>query len=69
MDAMKKLSFVACLLMLAPALASTSCGTARGFGQDLQKVGNRIETKADETGGAAPPPAPAPAQPTVPYAY
>lgn len=35
---------------------STSCSTTRGFGQDLQKVGNRIEERADATGGAVSPP-------------
>jgi predicted small secreted protein len=33
---------------------STSCATTRGFGQDLQKVGNKLENEADATGGAVP---------------
>lgn len=35
-------------------LASTSCATTKGFGQDLQKVGSRLEDRADATGGAQP---------------
>jgi predicted small secreted protein len=35
---------------------SSSCATTKGFGQDLQKVGNRLENQADATGGAAPAP-------------
>lgn len=33
-----------------------SCAATRGLGQDLQKVGNRIEDRADATGGARPDP-------------
>ncbi len=48
------------LLAAAAAISfSTSCATTRGFGQDLQKVGNKLENQADSTGGAAPAPAPA----------
>jgi predicted small secreted protein len=46
------------LLAAAAAISfSTSCATTRGFGQDLQKVGNKLENQADSTGGAAPAPA------------
>lgn len=34
------------------AFATTSCATTKGFGRDVQKVGNKIETKAERTGGA-----------------
>lgn len=34
------------------AIASTSCATTKGFGRDVQKVGDKIERKADQTGGA-----------------
>lgn len=37
------------LLILASALAvafSTSCGTVRGFGQDVENVGENIEESA-----------------------
>lgn len=67
---MKKFKLAACLLALAAPFISTSCSTTKGFGQDLQKVGSRLENQADATGGTAPaaPTAPAPA-PGVPYAY
>ncbi len=29
-----------------------SCATTKGFGQDLQKVGGKLESRADATGGA-----------------
>lgn len=32
-------------------LATTSCSTTRGFGRDVQKVGEKIETEAVQTGG------------------
>lgn len=51
-------------LLLAAAAAtalSTSCATTKGFGQDLQKVGNNLENKANESGGAAPASTPPPA--------
>lgn len=44
-------------LIAAAAIAtvlSTSCATTRGFGQDLQKVGNKLENEAVATGGTAP---------------
>lgn len=34
------------------ALSATSCATSKGFGRDVQKVGDKIETAADKTGGA-----------------
>jgi predicted small secreted protein len=33
---------------------TTSCATTKGFGQDLQKVGSRLENRAEATGGTAP---------------
>jgi predicted small secreted protein len=51
------------LLLIVTALASigllAACSTAEGFGRDLQKVGKRMENRADATGGTAPEPAPA----------
>lgn len=72
--AMKKFQISVLLLSAISTVFSTSCATTKGFGQDLQKVGSRIENKANSTGGAepasapasAPTPAPAPA---VPSAY
>lgn len=51
---MKSLPVIALLAAAAGIALSTSCSTTRGFGQDLQKVGNRLETRADATGGAVP---------------
>jgi entericidin B len=34
------------------ALSATSCATTKGFGRDVEKVGNKIENAADRTGGA-----------------
>lgn len=51
---MKYLQITAALLALFATTFSTSCAATRGFGQDLQKVGNRIENRADATGGAQP---------------
>jgi predicted small secreted protein len=51
---MKHLQITALFLSLAATAFTTSCAATKGLGQDLQKVGNRIETRADETGGAQP---------------
>jgi predicted small secreted protein len=40
---MKKMTI---LLAVAFAFLVAGCNTARGFGQDLQKVGEKIEDKA-----------------------
>jgi predicted small secreted protein len=77
MEDMKHIRFILLSLTATGAVFSTSCATTRGFGQDLQKVGDRIETRAERTGGADPvarPPlidtAPtAPAAPATPSAY
>lgn len=37
------------LLLLAVLGASSSCNTTRGFGEDLQKLGQEIEDEAEET--------------------
>lgn len=73
---MKHLQISAILLAAFGTALSTSCSTTKGFGQDLQKVGNRIEHRAESTGGTAPEPAstgiytqPAAPAPTVPSAY
>ena len=37
---------IATLLALCFAFALAGCNTVRGFGQDVQKVGDKIEEKA-----------------------
>ncbi|HIY72180.1 MAG TPA: entericidin A/B family lipoprotein, partial [Candidatus Luteimonas excrementigallinarum] len=32
----------------------TACNTVRGAGQDVQKVGEKVEDAAEETGGTDP---------------
>lgn len=39
------------LLAFASGAILSSCSTTAGFGQDLQKVGSKLENKAEETGG------------------
>lgn len=54
------------------ALGLAACSTTEGFGRDLQKVGKRLEKRADNTGGTAPEkaapsvPAPPPPPPAAP---
>ena len=43
---------LAVLATAAFAIGSTSCATTKGFGHDVEKVGNKIERKAAQTGGA-----------------
>lgn len=62
---MKVSSITAVTLALFATVFSTSCAATKGFGQDLQKVGSRIENRADATGGARPD---AVAMPPVPTA-
>lgn len=50
MKHLRALAFLAAALGFA---ASTSCATTRGFGQDLQKVGGKLEAEAEATGGTA----------------
>ncbi len=39
---------IAALLTLSVAFMLAGCNTAKGFGQDLQKVGEKIEDKAKQ---------------------
>lgn len=48
---MKLIRIIALALAGAGVALSVSCNTTRGFGQDLQKVGEKMEEKAEETGG------------------
>ena len=48
---MKKNLIRFALLAFTSGVILTSCNTTKGFGEDLQKIGGRLETKADETGG------------------
>ncbi len=43
---MKKITTLLALSLAAVAFMLAGCNTARGFGQDLQKVGEKIEDKA-----------------------
>ncbi len=64
------LQTTAALLALSATVFSTSCAATKGFGQDLQKVGSRIETRADATGGAQADASAVPPVPTrAPSAY
>lgn len=42
-----------CLLMLSAFFAGSlaACNTVKGAGQDVQKVGGKLEDSADKTGG------------------
>jgi predicted small secreted protein len=61
-----KLKTLSLISLSASAIAlSSSCATTKGFGQDLQKLGGRIENRADETGGAQPAAPAAPATTTT----
>lgn len=42
-----------CLLMLSAFFAGTlaACNTVKGAGQDIQKVGGKMEESAEKTGG------------------
>jgi predicted small secreted protein len=51
-------------LAAVSAALSSSCATTKGFGQDLQKLGSRVEDRANATGGAEPD-RKAPAAPTT----
>jgi predicted small secreted protein len=64
---MKQLRTIALLSASLGLALSSSCSTTRGFGQDLQKVGNRLENRAEATGGTAP--EPAASNPAAPAAY
>ena len=49
---MKRLFAV--LLLVAFCLPLAACNTTKGFAKDLQKVGEKMEGAADETGGTDP---------------
>jgi predicted small secreted protein len=51
---MKSLKLALLLAMSVGSAFSTSCSTTKGFGQDLQKLGNKLENEAEATGGTAP---------------
>lgn len=42
------------LLCLFAAGVLSACNTTKGFGQDLQKVGEKMEEAAEDTGGTDP---------------
>jgi len=48
---MKIARIIALVLAGAGVAVSVSCNTTRGFGQDLQKVGEKMEERAERTGG------------------
>ncbi len=50
---MKRLS-VLLLLALFAAGTLTACNTTKGFAKDLQKVGEKMEGAADDSGGTDP---------------
>ncbi len=52
---MSTLKTIALVAAAAATALATSCATTRGFGQDLQKVGNNLENQAESTGGTVPP--------------
>jgi len=61
---------ISTILVSAAVLAlGNSCSTTKGFGQDLQKVGSRLEKRADASGGTAPPPSTGITAPGTPDAY
>ena len=62
---MKNLQIIALACAALGMAFLTSCATTRGFGQDLQKVGNRLENEADATGGAEPDRSTAPVTPSA----
>jgi predicted small secreted protein len=49
---MKHLKITLLLSLASASILATSCATTRGFGQDMEKVGNKIEHQANKTGGA-----------------
>jgi entericidin A len=50
---MKRLMSVMLLAMFSVGMLS-ACNTMKGAGKDVQKVGEKVEQKADETGGTKP---------------
>ena len=50
---MKKHITILFVAITAGICLSASCSTTKGLGQDLQKVGGKIEERAQATGGTA----------------
>lgn len=50
---MKRLSALLLLAMFSTGFLA-ACNTVKGAGQDVQKVGEKMEDKADDTGGTDP---------------
>lgn len=50
---MKRLMALMLLSMFSVA-ALSACNTVKGAGEDVQKVGEKMEQKADETGATEP---------------
>lgn len=50
----RRYAFLGCAMTVTGmfTLGSSSCATSKGFGRDVQKVGDKIEDAADRTGGA-----------------
>lgn len=48
---MKKL--ISVLGMMAIVLGISACNTMKGFGQDVQRGGEKVEGAADHSGGAS----------------
>lgn len=47
--------FMALMLIAMFSVGTLSaCNTTKGFGQDVEKVGDKIEGAADDTGGTDP---------------
>ena len=50
---MKRITALLLLTLFSAGLLS-ACNTTKGFGQDLQKVGEKMEDAAEDTGGTDP---------------
>lgn len=50
---MKRLTAATVLALLAVSVLA-ACNTTRGFGRDLQKVGEKMEQAANDTGATEP---------------
>jgi entericidin A len=50
---MKRLTAATLLALFAMSMLA-ACNTTRGFGRDLQKVGEKMEEAADDTGATQP---------------
>ncbi|MBK1883478.1 entericidin A/B family lipoprotein [Luteolibacter pohnpeiensis] len=47
----RALGLLALSAATAFSFATSSCATTKGFGQDMQKLGQKVETEAVKTGG------------------